>query len=90
MKKISKRIKYDFTIYLCLILALALIGYSGYTYLDNQSYSLKEILNPEETIIIQEEPQELKEVNKKEIISQYLLDIIDELKIDHTLSSKTI
>lgn len=90
MKKISKRIKYDFTIYLCLILALALIGYSGYTYLDNQSYSLKEILKPEETIIIQEEPQELKEVNKKEIISQYLLDIIDEIKIDQTLSSKTI
>ena len=78
MKKISKRIKYDFTIYLCLILALALIGYSGYTYLDNQSYSLKEILKPEETIIIQEEPQELKQVNKKEIISQYLLDIIDD------------
>lgn len=90
MKKISKRIKYDFTIYLCLILALALIGYSGYTYLDNQSYSLKEILNPQESTTVQEEPYELKEIDKKEIIKKYLLDIIDEIKTDKTLSSKNI
>ena len=71
MKRISKKIKYDFTIYICLILALVLIGYSGYSYLDSQSYSLKDL-------------------KKKDIINQYLLDIIDEKKIDQILTSESI
>ena len=66
MKRISKKIKYDFTIYICLILALVLIGYSGYSYLDSQSYSLKDLITPEKEIVIEKEPQELKDLNKKD------------------------
>lgn len=90
MKRISKKIKYDFTIYICLILALVLIGYSGYSYLDNQSYSLKDLITPEKEIVIEEEPQEIKEIDKKEIINKYLLDIIDEKKKDQILTSETV
>lgn len=91
MKRISKRIKYDFIIYTCLILALILIGYSSKEYLANQSYSIKEIFTQEDIVtIIDEEPQELVQVNKIEIINKYLLDIIDEIKKDKILTSKMI
>lgn len=91
MKRISKRIKYDFIIYTCLILALILIGYSSKEYLANQSYSIKEIFTQEDIVtIIDEEPQELVRVNKIEIINKYLLDIIDEIKKDKILTSKMI
>ena len=90
MKRISKKIKYDFTIYICLILALVLIGYSGYSYLDSQSYSLKDLITPEKEIVLEKEPQELKDLNKKDIINKYLLDIIDEKKIDQILTSESI
>ena len=40
--------------------------------------------------IIDEEPQELVQVNKIEIINKYLLDIIDEIKKDKILTSKMI
>ena len=91
MKRISKRIKYDFIIYTCLILALILIGYSSKEYLANQSYSIKEIFTQEDIVtIIDEEPQELVQVNKIEIINKYLLDITDEIKKDKILTSKMI
>ncbi len=89
MKKISRKFKYDFTIYTCLLLALVLIGYSGYSYLDNQSYSLKELLTKEEPPII-EEPQDLVKVNKQDIINKYLLDIIDEIKEDQIVTKGMI
>ncbi len=90
MKKISRKFKYDFTIYTSLLLALVLIGYSGYSYLDNQSYSLKEILFPKEETIVVEEPKELVEVNKKDIINKYLLDIIDEIKQDQMVTKEML
>ena len=91
MKKISKKIKYDFTIYLCLILALVLIGYSSYSYLGNLSYSFKDIFTKKEVLtIIEEEPQELTKINKTEIINKYLLDILDEIKEDKNITSKMI
>ena len=91
MKRISRRFKYDFTIYTCLLLALVLIGYSSYTYLDNHSYSLKEIFYKEEekTIII-EEPNELKNIDKEELINNYILELLDEKKQDHLLTREVL
>ena len=90
MKKISKKIRYDFTIYTCLFLSLLLIGYSSYTYLDKQSYSLKEIFYETSESPIQEEPQKLKDINKIEIINKYLLNIADEIEKDNNITSEML
>ena len=45
---------------------------------------------PEKEIVIEKEPQELKDLNKKDIINKYLLDIIDEKKIDQILTSESV
>lgn len=90
MKRISRKIKYDFTIYTCLLLALALIGYSSYSYLDTNSYSLKDILSKEEEPVIEVELEELKDVDKKDLLNKYLLNIQDEIIQDQLLTGETI
>lgn len=90
MKKISKKIKYDFTIYICLLLALVLIGYSSYSYLDTNSYSLKEILSKEEQPVAEKEPVELQQVDKKDLLKKYFLNIQDEIIQDQLLTGETI
>ena len=90
MKRISKKVKYDFTIYTCLLLALGLIGFSSYSYLETNSYSLKDILSKEEPPVIEIEPTELKELDKQELLNKYLLNIQDEIIQDQLLTGETI
>lgn len=90
MKRLFRKVKYDLIIYLCLFCALVLVGYSSLTYFNNESYSIKELLNNQETPQQDMEPQHLKEIDKVNLIEQYLLDIIDESKYDQLLTSKMI
>ena len=86
MRKLKRKIKYDFTIYTCLLLALILIGYSSYSYLDTHSYSIKDILPKKETITIEEEPKELKKINKKELLNNYIIQLLDKIETDQVLT----
>ncbi len=91
MKKISRKIKYDFVIYSSLLLALVLIGYSSFSYLENQSYSLKDLLKKEEPQpVVEVEPVELQSIDKKELINKYLLDVVDEKIKDNLISSQMV
>ena len=56
-------------------MALVLISISGISSLDTTSYSLKELLFPEEEIVEIEEPLELKQIDKKELVDNYILDL---------------
>ena len=90
MKRFFRKIKYDLVIYTSLFLALLLVGYSSLTYVDKESFSIKETFNNQEVISPDLEPNELKEVDKIKLIEEYLLDIIDESKKDQMLTSKMI
>lgn len=90
MGKISKKKKYDLIIYSCLFMALVLISISGISSLDTTSYSLKELLFPEEEIVEIEEPLELKQIDKKELVDNYILDLLDEIKKDQILTSEIL
>ena len=86
MRKLKRKIKYDFTIYTCLLLALILIGYSSYSYLDTHSYSFKDILPKKEITIPEEEPKELKKINKKELLNNYIELLLDKIETDEVLT----
>lgn len=91
MKKISRRVKYDFIIYTCLLLAVLLIGYSANYYIGEESYSLKELLFKEEKeVIVPKETEELKKIDKKELLNNYLIDILEEIKKDPILTRDII
>ena len=91
MKKISRRVKYDFIIYTCLLLAIILIGYSANYYIGEESYSLKELLFKEEKeVIVPKETEELKKIDKKELLNNYLIDILEEIKKDPILTRDII
>lgn len=88
--RLRKRVKYDFVIYNCLIIASILIGVSCYSYLQKTSYSLKEILFPKDQIVIVEEPTEFKTINKKELLTIYINELLDQIKTDEILTYETL
>lgn len=86
MKKLNRKFKYDFIIYSCLLASLILIGSTSYSYLSNSSYSMKDIIFEKNEEDIVEEPKELKKINKKELLNNYLIDLLDEIKTDEVLT----
>lgn len=86
MKKLNRKLKYDFIIYSCLLVSLILIGSTGYSYLSNTSYSIKDIIFKKNEEVIVEEPKELKKINKKELLNNYIIDLLDEIKTDNILT----
>ena len=88
--RLRKKIKYDFIIYTCLIGALVLIGLSAKEYLNTTSYSIKEILFPKEEIVIVTEPQDFKQLNKKQLLINYINDLLDQIKTDNVLTYETL
>lgn len=86
MKKLNRKFKYDFIIYSCLLVSLILIGTTAYAYLSNTSYSIKDIIFERNEKVIIEEPKELTKINKKELLNNYILDLLDEIKIDKVLT----
>ena len=88
--RLRKKIKYDFIIYTCLIGALVLIGLSAKEYLNTTSYSIKEILFSKEEIVIVTEPQDFKQLNKKQLLINYINDLLDQIKTDNVLTYETL
>ena len=88
--RLRKKIKYDFTIYTCLIGALVLIGLSTKEYLNNTSYSVKEILFPKEEVVLVTEPEDFKQIDKKQLLTDYINDLLDQIKTDEVLTYETL
>jgi hypothetical protein len=84
--RLRKKIKYDLVIYTCLIGALVLIGLSAKEYLNNTSYSIKEILFPKEQVVVVPEPPEFKKINKEQLLNNYINELLDQIKTDDVLT----